>query len=156
MLISRIPPFSWKGVGHVFLIYSAKVLAAGTFSRHAFSCLLPFPVDRPTSWAKAPTFQNYSERYVTKTRSNVQRDLGEGRIVQQFIHEHEVTTQLANSLCWANKELRQLQRWLLISFPDTASEYLFPEPGKLLEPVGEALLLHACQPIKTRAMRISQ
>ena len=40
-------------------------------SRHFFkacflSCLLPFLVDRPTSWAKAPTFQNYNKRLQQK------------------------------------------------------------------------------------------
>ena len=40
-----------------------------------------------------------------------------------------------------------MQRWLFKAFPDTASQYLFPEPGKLLEPIGEALLLHACKPV---------
>ena len=94
-----------------------------------------------------PSFKSYSRKYVKNTRSSVQRDLAEGRIAQEFLHSHEVVTQLANSLCLSNKELRQMKHWLFKSFPDTASQYLFPEPGKLLEPVGEALLLHACKPI---------
>ena len=95
------------------------------------------------------SFTNYSQQYVKHTKSNTQRDLGQGRVAQQFIHEHEIVTQLAHSLCLANKELRQLQRWILNSFADTASEYLFPEPGKLVETLGEGLLLHSCQTIQT-------
>ena len=32
-------------------------------------------------------------------------------------------------------------------FPDSASDYLYPKPGHLIEPIGEALLLHECRKI---------
>ena len=45
-------------------------------------------------------------------------------------------------------EIRQLKRWLLLNFPDTAASYLYPEPGYILQPVGEALLVQACEKIE--------
>ena len=94
-----------------------------------------------------PSFLNFSIKYVKKTHSNYQRDLAEGQITAQFLHEHEIATQLSTSLCRANKELAQLRRWLLLNFPETSASYLYPEPGYILEPMGEGLLLHACERI---------
>ena len=37
-------------------------------------------------------FANYSEQYVKSTKSDVQRDLGEGQLANEFMHEYEVAT----------------------------------------------------------------
>ena len=46
-----------------------------------------------------PSFITASRSYTAKTRSNAQRDLGEGRLTQQLFHEHEIISQLASTLC---------------------------------------------------------
>ena len=75
------------------------------------------------------------------------RDLAEGKIARRFMHEFEVVTHLARTTCTLNKEIRQLQRWLLSALPDTASQYLFPEPGKLVTAAVEGLLVQDCKKI---------
>lgn len=86
---------------------------------------------------KLETRFNGSATYVTKMTSSVQRDREgkgrEGHLTVQLIHEHELIAQLASTQCETTKGTRQLQRWLLASFPDTTAEYLFPEKRKLVE-----------------------
>ena len=144
--------FPVKQINNFFLVPSLGIggtIVSETASASAYLLDTGFQIIRKNKGTShiPQSFYNYSRQYVTHTKSNTQRDLGRGRIAQQFIHEHEIVTQLAHSLCLANKELRQFQRWILNSFADTASEYLFPEPGKLVEPLGEGLLLHSCQTI---------
>lgn len=99
------------------------------------------------SYHSPPHFDNVSASYVTKTKSNIQRDIAQGRLAVELIHDHEVIAQLASTQCETAKETRQLQRWLLASFPNEAAEYLFPGKGKLVESVGDALLIHSCTPV---------
>ena len=74
-------------------------------------------------------FANYSKQYVESTKSNAQRDLGEGQLANEFIHEYEVVKLLASHNCRVSQEVRQLQRWLLGEMPDTAGQYLYKKGG---------------------------
>ena len=94
------------------------------------------------------TFKYYSDYYVTHTKSNAQRDLAEGKIARRFMHDYEMVSQLAKTTCVLNMEIRQLQRWILDALPDTASQYLFPSPGKLVTTAGEGLLVHECAKVR--------
>ena len=94
-----------------------------------------------------PRFDTMAYGYLKKAHMNVRADLTEGKFVQDMIHNTETLLHLAHTTCNTNKEIRQLQRWLLSSFPDVAGEYLFPDLGKIVEPVGDALLIHKCQPV---------
>jgi len=92
-------------------------------------------------------FDSFSKGYVTKNHFEVENELAEGKIINDILHSTETLLHLSHTMCTTNKEIRQLQRWLLTSFPDTAAEYLFPDLGKLVEAVGDALLVHKCQSI---------
>lgn len=92
-------------------------------------------------------FDEKSKQYVINTKSNVQRELGQGRFTANIIHEHEIVSHLAKSMCRNNADIRQLQRWILNAFPDMAGSYLFPEGNHLIEPVGSAFIIHECQKI---------
>ena len=93
------------------------------------------------------SFLNFSKNYVKSSTSNVQRDLGEGQLVRKLAHDYEVVKLLAAHNCRLNKEVRQWQRWLLATMPDTASDYLYHEPGRKVTMIGEALQLHRCKPV---------
>ena len=94
-------------------------------------------------------FANYSEQYVKSTKSNVQRDLGEGQLANELIHEYEVAKLLASHNCRVSQEVRQLQRWLLGEMPDTAGQYLYKKRGYVVTLLGEALRLQQCQAVKS-------
>ena len=93
------------------------------------------------------SFMNYSKAYVKATRSNVQRDLGEGQLAGQLLQEYETLKLLAAHNCRLNKEVLQMQRWMLTAMTDTSDQYLFHQPGRKVTRIGEAFLLHRCKPI---------
>lgn len=97
---------------------------------------------------KRKEFDEKSKHYVETTKSNTQRDLGEGRFTKKIMEDQEVVSHLAASLCKSNDEIRQLQRWILNAFPDVASSYLLPGGNNLIESVGSAFLIHKCQEIR--------
>ena len=99
------------------------------------------------TWHTPPKFENISREYVTQTVSNVQREISDAHITINFMHQHEITTQLASLICETNKELVRIQKWILSSFPDTSSEYIFPKPGRMVSQVGDGILIHKCEPI---------
>ena len=90
---------------------------------------------------------NYSKAYVKATRSNVQPDLGEGQLAGQLLQEYETLRLLAAHNCRLNKEVLQMQRWMLTAMTDTSEQYLFHQPGRKVTRIGEAFLLHRCKPI---------
>ena len=65
------------------------------------------------------SFMNYSRAYVKATKSNVQRDLGDGRLAGQLLQEYETLKLLAAHNCRLNKEALQMQRWMLTAMTDT-------------------------------------
>ena len=88
------------------------------------------------------SFMNYSRAYVKATKCNVQRDLGEGQLAGQLLQEYETLKLLATHNCKLNKEVLQMQRWMLTAMTDTADQYLFHQPGRKVTKIGEAFLLH--------------
>ena len=99
------------------------------------------------SYHEPPSFKNLTNKYVKSTRSSSQRDIYDAHLTRKFIYDHELTVQMSRSICMANKEIRNLQKWIIGTNIDMASEYLFPSYGKMVTSMGDGLLLHQCKEI---------
>ena len=94
-------------------------------------------------------FFQFSKKYVTKTKSNIQRELSGGRLADELILENKLISSLATLNCKTNRQLHRLQKMILTNLPDISNNFIFPEhQGILVEQVGDAIKLHSCRPIK--------
>ena len=93
------------------------------------------------------SFLEYKD-YMKSTTSNAHRDLGEGKLARKLAHDYEVVKLLAAHNCRLNKGFCQLQRWILATMPDTASDYLHDEPRMKVIMLCKAFQLRRCQLIK--------
>ena len=104
----------------------------------------------PTNNNRTTKFMEKAKSYVKKTRSNLQRDLGQGRIANEFLYESELIKTLAAMNCENARQLRRLQRLILTALPDIANSYLFPKNrGLSAQSVGDALLVGECMRIRS-------
>lgn len=124
------------GIGGSILYSSFKTLLLDT----GYKVVVPSPKNSSKN-----DFDTETQAYLSKAAFNVRDDLAEGKMVQELMHSTETLLHLSHHTCTLNKEIRSLQRWLLTSFPDTAAEYLFPDLGRMVEQIGEALLVHKCK-----------
>ena len=144
-----------------FVYIPALAIGGSITLQHALSMLLDtgYKLYQEHHTHRPPpnsTFEAVAEGYVTKSHFDVQNDLAEGNIGKDLLHTTETILHLAKSLCQNNKEMRQLQRWLVTTFPDHSAEYLFPEPGKRVEIVGDAIIVHSCRLVKNYEVVWSQ
>ena len=89
-------------------------------------------------------FLEYSRKFAKSTKSNVQRDLMEGRLVKQLARENENIVSMAAILCENQRKIHQLQIMNMHSYPDTVGEIVYQEKGILVMPMGDALLVKKC------------
>ena len=105
----------------------------------------------------SPNFFQFSKNYVTKTKSNVQRELSGDRLTTELILENKLISSLATLNCKTNRQLHQLQKMILKNLPDISNNFIFPEhEGILVEQVGDAIKLHSCMPIKNYEVNWTQ
>jgi hypothetical protein len=80
-------------------------------------------------------FQNYSDYYVSNTKSNAQRDVAEGKIARRFMHDFEVATHMVRTTCIMNQEIRQLQRCTKV-YIECPTRHGFPVPLSRTRKIG--------------------
>ena len=90
-------------------------------------------------------FTEFSKNYSKSTKSNVQRDLLEGRLAKEFIRENSFLSALAAVLCSAQRDIYNMQRLIMHSFPEVANEIILQEEGTVIENVGDAILVKKCR-----------
>ena len=92
-------------------------------------------------------FSDFAENFAKNTKTNVQRELLEGKLAREFMKESQLTSTLAAMLCRINAEVHKLQMLNLHSFPDTVGEMLYAEKGVMIAPRGDAYMVRQCQKI---------
>ena len=50
-------------------------------------------------------------------------------------------------LCFMQREITQLQKWMVSVFPSTAAHFIHQQKGTQMEPVHDALEVKLCKPI---------
>ena len=50
-------------------------------------------------------------------------------------------------LCFMQREITQLQKWMVSVFPSTAAHFIHQQKGTQVEPVHDALEVKLCKPI---------
>ena len=98
-----------------------------------------------TGSGNSEKFLNASRNYAKKTKASVQRDLLEGRLAKELLRENQNIASLAAMLCQSQAKIRELQVMNAKSYPDTISAILGDEPGILVVPVGDAMLVKRCR-----------
>ena len=93
------------------------------------------------------SFAIFAEDYAWKTRSNIQKELLEGRISKEFMRKSQLMTTLAGMLCWVNADVHKLQLLNLHSFPDTVGKMIYAEKGVTITQRGDAYMARRCKKI---------
>ena len=97
---------------------------------------------------KEAKFMKLAKLYGKRTTKSLQRELLEARIAAEFIKENRLMRTTAATLCALKGELYRLQLLNVHSFPDTVGQIIFEEPGKVIQPAGDAWLVKECLEIK--------
>ena len=98
---------------------------------------------------KTAQFLKKAQSYVKNTRSNLQRDLGQGHLANELMYENRLLKTLAAVNCENARQIKRLQKLVLTALPDVTSEYLFPRvKGLSARPVGDAILVGECLQIR--------
>jgi len=94
------------------------------------------------------SFYNYSRHYITNTKSNIERELGEGYLGNEILLDTQLTRALATMICQSNTQIHNLQKLILLELPDTAGSLLFPkDKGITIKILGDAIVLFQCKKI---------
>ena len=104
-------------------------------------------IDNGTTVKNVSKFTAFAEDFAKNTKSNVQRELLEGQLTEEFMRESEIIMSIAALLCRVNADVHRLQLLNLHSFPDTVGEMLYAEKGMTITPRGDAYMVRQCKKV---------
>ena len=88
---------------------------------------------------------------VTKYAKTVSNDVAapmlEAHIVQTLFLQKRTMVHEWECLCFLQREITQLQKWMVSVFPSTATHFVHQRPGTQVETMGDALEVKMCKPI---------
>ena len=93
-------------------------------------------------------FYRKALHYVTSTISSTQRDILASNLVQSIYQQSSLLTLMGSVMCENSKNMNKLHAFLLSTFPDAASEYLYPSNGYKIQAAGDGFLLRKCSVVR--------
>ncbi|MEO0683466.1 MAG: reverse transcriptase domain-containing protein [Cyanobacteria bacterium J06649_11] len=103
--------------------------------------LLKSPVIKEDMFKALETIvTEYSKRMASDTLGPILQ----AHIMRTMMNQKMLIIQEWEKLCFIQKEVSKIQRWMIEVFPTTAARWIHQEAGVVVEIVGEALLVHRC------------
>ena len=72
------------------------------------------------------------------------------------VNQKQAMISVWESLCFLQREIGRIQKWMTVYFPSTAAEWVHPRPGHIIHPSGNALLVSACRNITSYKIRFTR
>ena len=95
----------------------------------------------------ADRFMNFSKSYAAKTVENVERELLETKITEQFIKNDHLMKTISTSLCRLQTGIRKLQMLNVRLFTDSSHSILFNDADKIAIPKGDVIMVGRCRKV---------
>ena len=86
-------------------------------------------------------------RYAKTVSDDVAVPMLEVHIVQTLFLQKQTMAGEWERLCFLQREVTKLQKWLVSVFPSTAAHFVHQQPGTQIEAIGDALEVKLCKPI---------
>ena len=71
----------------------------------------------------------------------------EAHIVQTLFLQKQTMAREWERLCFLQREVKQLQKWMVSVLPSTSADFIHQQPGTQVEAIDDALEVKLCKPI---------
>ena len=148
-------------IGDFYLINSlgiggAKLRTSGTSILLDNTYVLETDIIEHNTSKRNENFTKFAEQYAGKTKSNIQRDLLEGRLSKELILEHQIMSTMTAMLCNMRKDISNLHKLLMHSFTDVVDELMMDSKGHIIENAGEAIIIKKCRMVSYKKIAWNQ
>ena len=86
-------------------------------------------------------------KYAKTVSDDVVASMLEAHIVQTLFLQKRNVAREWERLCFLQRKITQLQKWMVSVFPSTATHFVHQRPGTLVETMGDALEVKMYKPI---------
>ena len=86
-------------------------------------------------------------RYAKTVSADVVAPMLEVHIMQTLFLQTQTMARKWERLCFLQREVTRLQKWMVSVFPSTADHFVHQQPGTQVETIGDAFQAKLCKPI---------
>ena len=86
-------------------------------------------------------------RYTKTVSDDVVAPMLEAHIVQTLFLQKQTMAREWERLCFLQREVTQLHKWMVSVFPSPAAHFVRQQPGTQVKAIGDALEVKLCKPI---------